>query len=647
MSMTVEAPEQETPIVEGGLRPQLAPHAAVGALVVSAAACRAAVHLVGDEQVVATWVAGVAFVVAVVAAMRVRRRVFDKRARRRAFAFLTVAVSWLAGVTVAGLSLGAVGLLMAVGYGLSMHWWRTHPVGLIQPKVSRSEYQRLWSENVGCSDGALPGSRLTNPEPIKAGVRFTLRLRHGKQHLGMVDDKMKTVRGGLKLQQDQQLIVEPHPTEPEPTALATIVTKSPVKQTVLWPGPEAFDAETGQVRLGPFVDGEGWATWQVYTETRLLGGYLQGGTNGGKSRTMEMLALTIAASRSHPTVILYADGQGGASSPLLMEHADAKARTPEQALAMLEGMYLVMQLRQDENAVMGLRGFTPTDDRPGLLGFLDECHKLLDKVSNPLYWARTQFLVMSIASEGGKVGVALVLASQQSTLDAFGGAGSPYPEKIRANLLTGNGAMFKGKDANAKTVFQVNVDPRTFPDMPGYAFLVNPRPGARSAPFRSCYLTDEMAKEWPNRIVWRSLDVGAAAAWGDSYLRRAELADEALEAAKRRIAARRSGVVVEEPMVPAQRPPAPAEEISSFGGLSFPSWSTMVAQAQQEAQMALKEGHEKVLAAIRAGHVSPKAIQDATNYSERQVYNLLADLRGAGVVARAGHGAYEVVPQAA
>lgn len=331
-----------------------------------------------------------------------------------------------------------------------------------------------------------------------------------------------------------------------------------------------------------------------------------------------------------------------------MEHADAKARTPEQALAMLEGMYLVMQLRQDENAVMGLRGFTPTDDRPGLLGFLDECHKLLDKVSNPLYWARTQFLAMSIASEGGKVGVALVLASQQSTLDAFGGAGSPYAEKIRGNLLTGNGAMFKGKDANAKTVFQVNVDPRTFPDMPGYAFLVNPRPGARSAPFRSCYLTDEMAEEWPHRIVWRSLDAGAAAAWGDSYLRRDELADEALEAAKRRIAARRAGVVVE-PTVPAQRPPAPAEEapLSSFGGLSFPSWSEMVAQAQQDAQTALKEGHEKVLAAIRAGHTSPKAIQDATSYSERQVHNLLVDLLAAGAVAKAGRGAYQPVRQVA
>ncbi|TBL44228.1 hypothetical protein EYA84_01950 [Verrucosispora sp. SN26_14.1] len=639
----------ETPTV-GGLRPHLAPHAAVGALVVAAGATRLAATLVGDEQAVAVWVAGSAFVIAVVAATRIRRRVFDKKARRRAYAFLAVAVGWLTGVTAVGLSLGAVGLLMALGYGLSMHWWRQHPVGLIQPKATRSEYQRRWADNVGCDGGALPGSRLTNPESIPSGVRFTLRLRPGRQHQGMLMEKIRTVRGGLKLLADQELIVEQHPTEPEPTALVTIVTRSPVKQTVLWSGPDAFDAETGQVRLGPFTDGEGYATWQVYTESRLLGGYLQGGTNGGKSRTMEMLALTIAASRSHPTVILYADGQGGASSPLLMDHADVKGRTPQQALTMLEGMYLVMQLRQDENAVMGLRGFVPADDRPGLLGFLDECHKLLDKANNPALAARTQFLVAAIASEGGKVGVALVLASQQSTLDAFGGAGSPYAEKIRGNLLTGNGAMFKGKDANAKTVFRVEVDPRTFPDMPGYAFLVNPRPGARSAPFRSCYLTDEMAEEWPKRIVWRSLDTGAAAAWGATYLRRHELAEEALEDARRRIAARRAGVVVDEP-TPRPQPTTGGDgaALQVFGEVqAFPSWAQFEAEARTEARKTLKEGHEKVLAAIRAGYWKPSTIKEATGYSERQVHNLLGDLMVAGMVVKpeGSYGRYEVAPAA-
>lgn len=638
----------ETP-VEGGLRQQLRPHAAVGALVLAAGAARIATHAVGDEQAVAVWVAGAAFVIAVVAATRIRRRVFDKKAKRRALAFLAVAVGWLTGVTLTGLSLGAVGLLMAVGMGLSMYWFRQHPVGLIRPKVSRSEYQRLWSENVGCTDGVLPGSRLTNPQPIKAGLRYTLRLKPGKQSLNMVNAALDKLDGGLKLLPGQEMIVERHPTEHKANVLFTIVTKSPVKNTVYWPGPEAFDPATGDVMLGPFTDGEGVAAWRVYTETRLKGGYLQGGTEGGKSRTMEMLALTIAASHTHPTVIGYADGQGGASSPLMMEHADIKARTPEQALAMWEGAYLVMQLRQDENAVLGLRGFQPTAERPGLLLFLDECQKLLQKKHNPLYWERTQFLVSAIAAEGGKVGIAPILASQQSTLDAFGGAGTPEAERIRSNLLTGNGAMFKGRDPNARTVFKVGVDPSSFPDLPGYAYLVNPRPGSRSAPFRSYYLTDEMAEEWPKRITWRSLDAGSAAAWGHTYLRRDELAEEALEAARQRIAARRAGVVLEQPAVPEQRQPMSGGDGSAlqvFGGGSFPSWAEFEARARTEARKALKEGHEKVLAAMRDGHTSPRAIQDATGYSERQVHNLLGELLDATAIRKGGYGRYEVAQAA-
>jgi hypothetical protein len=630
-----DAPEQPASPTASGMRAQLAPHAAVGTLVVAAGAARIAANLTGDEATTAAWVAGAAFAIGVVAATRVRRRVLDKRARRRALAFVAVAAGWLTTVTLAGLSVGVVGVLMALGYALSMHWWRQHPVGLIQPKASRSEYQRLWAENVGCSDGCLAGSRLTNPEPIAAGMRYALRLRPGKQHLGMVVDKLSTIRGGLKLRPGQELIAEAHPTEPEPTVLLTVVTRSPIKETALWPGPSAFDPKTGQVRLGPFADGEGVATWLAYTESRLLGGYLQGGTNGGKSRTMEMLALTLAASESHPTVILYADGQGGASSPLLMQHADVRARSDGDCLAMLEGMYLVMQLRQDENSVWGLRGFSPSADRPGLLGFIDECHKRLHKDHNPIHWARTQFLVAAIASEGGKVGVALVLASQQSTLDAFGGAGTSDAEKIRSNLLSGNGLIFKGKDPNVKEVFGVDVNPKKFPDLPGYAYLANSRPGSRLAPFRSYYLTDEMAEEWPGRIVWRSLDSGAAAAYGVNYLRRHELAEAALEAARRRIVDRRAGIVVEEPKVDQQPAAGPdGSALQVFGGMGFPSWAQMEAAARQEARRQLGPGHERVLDAIRSGHQKPGQIGDATGYSDRQVYNLLGELMEAGYVRR-------------
>ncbi|MFG3639068.1 hypothetical protein ACGF3C_02190 [Micromonospora sp. NPDC047762] len=640
MSTTTEVPTAVP--VEGGLRQQLAPHTAVGALVVAAGACRIAVHAVGDERAVAVWVAGAAFVIAVVAATRVRRRVFDKKARRRALAFIGVAVGWLTGVTLAGLSLGAVGLLMALGYGLSMHWWRQHPVGLIQPKSTpRSSYQRLWAENNGASDGPLPGSRLTDMEPIAAGVRYALRLRPGKQHVGMVVDKMKTVRGGLKLRADQQLIVEPHPTEPEPTALLTVVTNSPVQKGVLWPGPAAFDSETGRVQLGPYADGEGTAYWRAYTENRLWGGFIQGGTGSGKSRLIDSLAMSLASSTSHPTVVWYADGQAGASSPLLMRHADLFAGTFDRILAMAAGMHFVMLLRQRENAASGREGFTPTADRPGLLGIVDECHKALLEAENPEYWKRTQQLFATISREGGKVGVGLVLASQEPTLNAFGGAGSRYCEALRSSLLTGNGIMLAGDDPNAKTIFGVAANPKTFPTGGGYGLVAKPAPGDRQALFRSTYLSEHLKNVWPGRIDWRSLDGTQAGVAVQGY------------ASRERTFAERLAVVDGVPLLvaqPAAEPqPTPGGDgaaLESFGGASFPSWSVMVAEAQQEARKLLGPSHTKVLDAIRDGHSSPQRIADAIGLKVRQVHNLLGDLAEAGQV-RGGGRQYEVAEQAA
>lgn len=648
MSTTTEVPTVEqaptAPPVEGGLRRQLAPHAAVGALVVAAGAARLATHLVGDEQVVATWVAGAAFVIGVVAATRVRRRVLDKKSRRRAYAFLGVAAGWLTTATAVGLSIGAVGLLMAFGYALAMHWWRQHPVGLI-PTKTRTAYARLWAEHIGTGDGCLPKSRLIDPQPISAGVRYTLKLRPGKQHIGMVRAAMENLRGGLELLPEQELLMEKHPTEPEPSVLLTIVTRSPIRESQDWPGPQAFDSATGRVILGPYADGEGMATWRAYTDNRLWGGFIQGGTGSGKSRMIESIGFSLAASKSHPTVIFYGDGQAGASSPLLMEHADLFAGTFQGIHAMVVGMELLMLLRQQENVERRLEGFTPTADRPGVLGIIDECHKPLGKAENPELWQDTQRRAATIAREGGKVGVNLLMASQEPTLGAFGGAGTPYCEVLRSSLLTGNGIMLAGDDPNAKTIFGVEENPKTFPQYGGYGLVAKPAPGERRAPFRGFYLNDRLRKYWPSRIAWRNLSVSEGlVAFGGAYGMRERSYDDrrasTLGPARRRT-------------VPQQRQPEPAsggdgDALQVFGGAAFPSWETFAAQAQQEARKSLKEGHHKVLAAIREGHTTPKAIREATGYSERQVYNLLGDLMTATEVEKVAgqYGTYRVTQAA-
>ena len=612
------------------------PHVAVGTLVIAASAAQLAQTVTGEQASVAAWTAGTAFVVAVVAATIAHRRVFSRKSLRRVYAFLTVAVGWLTYVTVTDLTLGAVGVLMAIGYGLSMHWWRTNPLPMLADDIPQmtSEFVTLWQENISSADGCLPGTVLTGEEEIKAGVRFVLRLRPGKQTLTMVMGVLDKVRSGLRLRPGQDLIVEAHPTLDESSLLLTLVTRSPIKESVIHPGASAFDPKTGRIALGPFVDGEGTARWKAYTDNRLWGGFVQGGTGSGKSRLIESVALSLASATSHPTVIMYGDGQGGASSPLLMKHADVKARTHDQILAMAEGLHLVVLLRQDENAVEGLEGFTPTKDRPGILGIIDECHKPLNKMENPDNWERLQYLLATIAREGGKVGVALLLASQQATLDVFGGSStSNNSEAIRTNILAGNGVMMRGKDPNARTIFGVDVNPKKFPALAGYGFLVDSDPNSRSAPFRGYYVTDDIRDEWPTQIDWVPLDPGAAAQWGDDYLRRDEIAKESLDAVRRRLAARKAGVVAE------KKPSAPVVGQCPTTA-PFPAWDKILYETQK-ANPNIHQGHDKILQAMEEGSGTPKTLMTATGYSDRQVANLLNDLITVGKVARVGHGKYQ------
>ncbi|HEY6116746.1 MAG TPA: hypothetical protein VI172_12370, partial [Candidatus Dormibacteraeota bacterium] len=544
-----------------GVQKQIAPFAGMGLLVLASAALNAAKDTTDADAAVLAGTAAACIVIAVVAAKQMRKRLNDRQSLHRGYAFLTVAGTWLAGTVAWGLTLDAVAVLGILGTALSLHYLRKHRIPnraantdmpAVGPEpglaVDRSPYEQRWDEFIGCAGGQLPDSRLESAQKVKAGWRYVLRLVPGKQSIASLMSAMVLIRGGLGLTVEQDVIAERHPVLAEPAVQLTVVTKPQVRKDQAWPGPETF--RDGYVDMGPFIDGEGHARWKVYTRDRMVGGYIQGGSGAGKSRLIESIVMPIADSQTHPTVIWYADGQGGSSSPTLMRCADYAARTHEQVKQMFVCAMLILELRQDENAVDDepdddgeyddTIGFTPTEERPGLLLVLDECHKPLSKIENPDEWAAIQYMVMTIAREGQKVGVQAILASQESTLGAFGGAGN-NAEMVRSNLLMGNGIMMRSKDANARQVFKVADDPSQFPPLAGYALLIDPEEGARTAPFRAYFLTDELRKVWPTKIRWRSLDDGTANAAGTFYLMRHQLAQMAKEQARRRIAERRAG----------------------------------------------------------------------------------------------------------
>lgn len=633
-----------------GIQKQAAPFAGMGLLVLASAALNAAKAASTADATILGSTAATCFVIAVVAAHQMRRRLDDRKSLHRGIAFVTVAASWLTSTVALGLSWDAVAVLAMLGTALSLHYLRkvripdAAPVvaireQIVQDKPGVNPYVARWDEFIGCSGGQLPGSKLESPEQVKAGWRFVLRLVPGKQSIASLMSALVLIRGGLGLTVGQDVIAEKHPTFAEPTVQLTVVTKPQVRDDQPWPGSQSF--RDGYVDMGPFIDGEGHARWTTYVRDRMKGGYIQGGSNAGKSRLIESIVMPIADSQTHPTVIWYGDGQGNSSSPTLMRCADYSARNHEQIKQMFACAMLIMQLRQDENGLDEEIGFAPTPDRPGLLVVLDECHKPMSKIENPEDWIVIQYMAMTIAREGGKVGVAELLASQESTLGAFGGAGN-QAEMLRSNLLMGNGVMMRSKDANAKQVFKVDDDPSQFPALPGYALLIDPEEGARSAPFRAYFLTDDLRKEWPDKIRWRSLDDGSANAAGMTYIMRHRIAEMAKEEIRRRVEARRGGTHLNSNMdriFAAARGSDGAGQVDPDGEgpavAQFPRWNPATEQVQGRE---MHDGHRKVLDALKVGFASPSPIAEATGYSVRRVHQILDELMDEfGAVERVPH----------
>lgn len=274
--------------------------------------------------------------------------------------------------------------------------------------------------------------------------------------------------------------------------------------TVAWPGPATFNAATGAVDLGPLLDSDGVATWQLYTPGRMLGGYLQGSTNSGRTRLLEQLLMACAASTSHPTAVWFGRGHNGDNSPL-STHVTRTATSQADVHDMLTAAIDVMRANSATNRATGQVGFTPTDQRPGLLVVLTEPQVLLARHEDPRLAEAIQRAMATIAREGIRVGVALILASQSPTRNAFGVAGS-LADVLRSSLLGGNGVMLRDTARTALHVAGVNA--ATLPAVPGAGLLLTPDGPVR---FRSYHLTDRMRRTGPAGISWRPLPVAAPA----------------------------------------------------------------------------------------------------------------------------------------
>lgn len=614
------------------LRHQLAPHYALTALVLAACAARAAAHLTGAEATVALSVSSAAFVAAVVAAVVARRRLSGAPERRWATVCALGAASWLSTVTATGLSIDAVGLLAVLSYALALPWWARHripnpnpfPAAPVEPDVD--VYVERWAAHLG-ADGDLKGSRLVDREDIPAGHRYTLELVPGRHTYAAVIGMLPRLRTGLRLRVDQDLLIERHPELDESCLLLTVVTKPPVSatRTLTWPGPSTY--ADGSVALGPYVDGEGVGRWRVYSQNSIWGGFILGITGVGKSRVLDGISLSVAAAGQ--TVVWYADGQDGASSPGLAGWYDWSTDR-HGATDMLAAALLIMSFRQAENLVDGREGFTPSRERPGLLIILDEIHNI---TADPV----KQAAIATIAREGRKCGVAVIGASQIPNVGVFGPG--DLGNLIRSCLTAGNlAAMHTTQRGAGNLIPGLPIDPCTLPAVPGYLFLAA-RGGGRAAALRGYYVEDTQAES--ERIPMPVLDRGSATAAGHAYRTRRHAADARLAAARALVDALRAGqpAPTTQTATRAATPTAAAVASAARSGcqvITFPTWPPQ----QQIAGGTLTDSQRAVLVALAAGHTRPGLIAEDAEVSKRHVYNLLEELIQAGYAIQSSYGHY-------
>lgn len=557
------------------------------------------------------------------------------------------AACWCGWTTAAGMSWDALAVLAVGGYAAALPWWRRHrladPPEHTLPTVAEVDAMdpaRLWAEHVAVSGGPLPDSWLTTPEPTKTGVRYELHTVPGKQTLATAQGVLPRLRSGLRLLRDQDLIVEAHPRLDESILSLTLVQRSPVLTTAQpWPGPgRVYDGEAGVIAAGPYVDGEGTAVWQLARDNRLYGGFAVGSTGSGKSRLLESIALGAAGAAG--CVVWFGDPQGGASSPFLAAHADWVARDLDGIRHMLEAARRIKKLRQMENAYHDLEGWTPQQGRRGLLIIVDESHAAMavDAIRD---------IATELAREGGKVGIALVLASQVPTLDAFGGS-----DALRSNVTAGNLVLMRIKSKTAKNILAgVDVDPSAFPRVPGYGFLVDDTGTRRSAPFRGYYLDDDTRDEAAATVTWPELDQAAVAAAGEAYRQRRVQAVTDREELGRLLAALASGRDPELEMpapVPATAPsPVPVPRFPSVPTIrptveSTPA-GTAVLDRPTAPPVAAPTAVEAVAELLAQGVTAPGEMQARSGYRETAVRQALRELAQQGRARRVRHGVWQPI----
>lgn len=565
--------------------------------------------------------------------------------------------AWISTTALCGVSYPLLVWLCTSPCLLGLRWWRhvRHRAGATETHGDTGHWgaQLLhdWATNAGCSGGPAPGARLTNLTPYRYGYTGELRLVRGKQSLADIQGVLPRLSTALDVAREH-LIVEAHPDGPPSRLRIQIVTKSPVTAAAYFDQPVY---RNGRILLGPYADGLGDASFVLHSDDSMESGYVLGSKGSGKSRVLETIALTAIATT--PTVVFYLDGQNGASSPLLWEHALWHAG-PDDAPEMLRSLLAIKDYRQLYNRKHRLTGFTSSAELPGILVIVDECHKIFtDKTA--ARWA-------DLAREGRKLGIGILAASQVTTLDAFGGG--QHSDALRSSLVSSNGIALRTASKVQSTVFPgLSVDLMSMPKLPGYGYTVDDGDDQhRTAPFRARWLID--AKQATQRDEPLPDGIHTAEDWFVGVAPTQQLDERSLHAAGTAFATRHEKVAREQAELDAVFAEAsdiaevPSTVTNRVGGSSgvvvpfpdlpnLPPFDPDGASGEKESEepphppsapSELSDAQYRVWDTVARGIGRSGDIADALGISGARVRVLLGELTNAGYVEKVGHGRYAI-----
>lgn len=621
------------------LRRQLMPHAVTGAVLGGGLAAEA-VCAYGSAQPAA--VAAVLAMTGFPAAVGIWAKVRKTRRRwaRRVLVGGLGAAAWL---SIAPFGVGPENAAVLIGFevALAARWWQTVRIGypgapiaetedvVEEAPTTASQIVADWNTYVGAQGKTLAKSTLTSPETTKHGYAFDLNLDRGTHTLTTAIGALEKIAGGLD-RDIAELIVEPHPVYKSPSRCRfQVVTDSPIKGNVVFDGPRR---DGGFLHIGPYADGSGEAPWRLYTEDSMWGGVIIGKTGSGKSRVAENLA--ISALSGGDTVVWYLDPQYGASSPALARMADWCVSL-EGADAMLEAALAIGDARGQENSAEGWQGFTPSQERPGLLIIVEESHRPFGSNQAAARWA-------NVARELRKVGVAIIALDQYIGLETFGGC-----EPLRGGVMAGNALCMKVNSNNGQQLMAgLTVNPLHLPDIPGYAYTVGTGDtGIRTAPFRNRLIVKGQAEAWFVAQPKPALDLLSQTATlmaGTAYRDRHATSESGRSRSREWVDALRGG------NLPVGSTTAAFDAPSSVG-----EWGTIIEfpppvtlddlrrPAEATAPDGLTDSQRTVLDAVAAGATRPTEVEQATGLKHRRVAELLKELVATGHLVQPTYGRYQ------